>query len=499
LKPKQRTISLQLKVSLLILAPMILVLVMSSSIGYVQQRERSLASMSLLASQTGRVIENMLMRDMLVSDFERIQDTFNALGEDERIETLYLLDTTGRVVFAPDGERVDQRLSNRDETCQPCHRLATAERPSGIVVSGRDGQPVFRSMHPIENRPECTRCHDPQQRLIGLLLTDLSIAPIEAALASELRGNLAWWIGTVVVTTALANLAVNRWLLRRLRRLAAAISDFGHIGSAGRLPENPADEISRLSAAFNSMADRVQKRELQVKELSKALRQKAEERGELLERLLAAQEDERKRVAQELHDELGQGLSSMALSVEIAQRMAERDPKTAAKHLDQTRALIAEASDRMYDLILGLRPSALDDLGLVAALQAHAKRTLEPAGTVFEIETQGLAGRLPPQVETVLFRIFQEALTNILRHAKARHVVLRLARKDGAVEGEIHDDGIGFEQDALGSDAGKGRGLGLSGMRERAAYCGGEVEIKSRLGEGTAVRVRIPIHEVADA
>jgi len=242
-----------------------------------------------------------------------------------------------------------------------------------------------------------------------------------------------------------------------------------------------------------------EKAESEVYRLNAELQARVEERGELLGRVLTAQEEERKRLARELHDELGQDLSSMALTVELAQRMAERDPRAAVRHLEQTRAMIGEATDQMYNLILGLRPSVLDDLGLVTALQAQAKRTLEPAGITFELEAKGLTHRLPPAMETVLFRIYQEALTNIQRHAGAHHVHLRLERVDGLVKAEIQDDGTGFDPLASFGGPRNGRGLGLMGMRERAAQYGGDLTVASRPGEGTCLRVQLPLAEDAHA
>jgi len=115
-------------------------------------------------------------------------------------------------------------------------------------------------------------------------------------------------------------------------------------------------------------------------------------------------------------------LISTALSVEVAHKAIEGDPSSASQQLEQAHDLIADATDRMYDLILGLRPSVLDDLGLLAALRAHTERTLQPEGIAVEIDGSGLSKRLPPHLETALFRIFQEAISNIVRHAHARHV-----------------------------------------------------------------------------
>lgn len=477
---------------------MLLILGVSSVLAYTQQRARVLESMTLLASQTGEVIERSLQAAMLDADVQRIQSIFDAVGDDPRIRTLYLLDTTGRVVFAPHGEGVGERLYNSDPTCQPCHSLVPEQRPSGVVVTTADGQTVFRSMHPIENQPECHRCHDPNQRLNGLLLADLSIAPVETTVAADLRNNLAWWVGTVIVTAILANLAVNRWVVRRLGGLAEAMENIGDRGLTSKLPDTPRDEIGRLSAAFNTMADQVRHREQENLALSAALKERAEERGKLLERLISAQEEERKRVARELHDELGQSLGSTSLSVELARRAVTSDGEAVSSHLEQAHDLIADATDRMYQLIHGLRPSVLDDLGLVAALRSHLKQLFEPLGIEYEVDASELGDRLDPIVEIALFRIHQEALTNIMRHAKAEHVQLRLSREDGVIVAEIQDDGVGFDPDSVSEGHLGGRGYGLIGMRERAILLGGSIAIDSRPGGGTRVEVRIPVKEPGD-
>jgi len=481
-------ISLRVKVTLVILLMMVLSLGLSTGIEYVHHRDRALSNMSLMASQTGQVIENALQRDMLLSDFDRIQHTFDDIAKDKRIRTLYLLDPTGRVVFAPNQEGVGQKLDNQDVSCQPCHHLPPAERPSGIVVTDAEGATVFRSMHPIENRPECMSCHNSGQRLNGLLLTDLSIQPVEAALAADLRDDLIWWIGTTLVVVFLVNVATNQLVLSRLHDMAQALSRFGIERTPPRLSEEPNDEIGRLSMAFNAMVDRVGQRENENRTLWGSLKNRAEERGELLRRLITAQEEERRRVARELHDELGQELSGTALSIENARRTLPRDPQLAMELLERAQSTIAEATERMYDLILGLRPSVLDDLGLAAALRTQCQRTLEPAGITFELETQGLSDRLPPETETVLFRIFQEALTNVLRHAKAGNVRLRLSRNENTVEAEIQDDGIGFDPSDFAA-SGDEHGLGLLGMRERVEQFGGTIEIQSRPGAGSRIHV----------
>lgn len=485
-----RSVTLRWKVAGLIILPMLFVLGVSTTLAYNQQRRQSLESMSLLASQTGEVIENVLQRDMLVSDFERIQASFDAIGSDPRIRTLYLLDTQGKVIFAPGGEDVGLQLENTLPSCLPCHQSSADERPSGVVVEDAEGQSVFRSMQPVENRPECTRCHDPELRFLGLLLTDLSIEPVESALTLDLQRNIAWWMGTVIVTGLLANFAVHRWVLRRLGTIASAMERLGNQNPTGRLPESPEDEIGRLSRAFNTMAERLETRDRDNETLSQELRALAQERGELLGQVITAQEDERKRLSRELHDELGQELSSTALTIELAQRSILLEPDAARESLERARHLIGEATGRMDELILGLRPPALDDLGLEAALRSLAARVLKPAGIEFRIEASGGQDRLPPAIETAVFRILQEGLTNVLRHARAGRVAIRLHRQQGSLIGEVEDDGVGFDP---GGE--RARRLGLLGMRERAAQLGGTVEVRSARGKGSTVTVRIPLRE----
>jgi signal transduction histidine kinase len=402
------------------------------------------------------------------------------------------------MIFSPQSEGVGQRLFVEDDNCQVCHALPPVDRPSGVVVNSSDHGLVFRSMTPIENRDACSQCHPSDQRLLGLLLTDFSITSIEEALAEDLRTNLVWWAGTLVAVAVAANLAINRMVLRRLGAAVKAIAAFGSGGLRDQLPEEPKDEIGELGEAFNTMASEVEQRQRENEDLSEALREQAGARGQLLRRLISAQEEERKRVARELHDDLGQSIGTTALTIELARRNVDHNPQTAMTHLADAHDLLSDASDRMYDLIMGLRPSVLDDLGLLPALEMQAGRCLDPAGISYQIESTGLEERLPAEIEVVLFRIFQEAITNAARHSDASLVSLRVIREDGFVLGEIEDNGIGFEPQELPGTENGTSGFGLLGMRERVGQCDGLIEIESSPGMGTSIHVHIPINEVSD-
>jgi signal transduction histidine kinase len=351
-------------------------------------------------------------------------------------------------------------------------------------------------MYPIKNTPECMTCHDPDQPIIGLLLTDIPFTKVESALAVDLRENLLWWVGTILVTVVVVNLALSNIVINRLQRLAQALVGFGQDQLSIRLPADDPDEIGQLSEAFNSMSQRIEDEVAENRALSDHLYMQSKQRGELLKHLITAQEDERKRVARELHDDLGQALGALALQTEAIEQLIDSDTEAAINQLNLTRDLITDTTDRMYELILALRPSTLDDLGLIAALQSHAERFLNGSGIIFELNAAGLTSRLEPEMETALYRIYQEALNNVRRHSGAKRVSITMTMQDGFLKSEIQDDGRGFDLRRLDSNEDSPHGLGLLGIKERVSQWGGTVEIITKPGSGTLIRLRFPIAEV---
>ena len=491
--------SMRFTVTMAILIPIALVLVASTIVDYNRHRRRDLASMSLLASQTGQVIDQVLHREMLRSDFEAIQSIFDTLGEEESIQELLLLDINGRVIFSPGDEITGTIFNNQDPSCLPCHSLPPQDRPTGVIIELPQGQNSFRSMQPIENQPECTQCHDPDQRLLGLLLTDLSIAPIQDALAKDLRAAVLWWTGTGVVMVLLVNLVINQTVLNRLHKMSEAIARFGKGKSFEALSETPRDEIGRLSAVYNRMVRRIRERDNENEVLAQKLQQRMSEREHLLRRLINSQEQERMRLARELHDDLGQRLGSITIQLELAQRALTEDVDKAKLSISHTQSMIAESTDRMYDVILGLRPSILDDLGLGPAVKNLAKRTLEPVGIHYDVTIEGLEDGLQQEKETAMFRIFQEALNNIVRHSEATYVEMHLNLEDDMVDGFIQDNGLGLDPASHPANEHNGTGFGLLGMRERAELCGGSLVISSVDPHGTRLQIQIPFVEDRNA
>jgi signal transduction histidine kinase len=215
-----------------------------------------------------------------------------------------------------------------------------------------------------------------------------------------------------------------------------------------------------------------------------------------LRKLASAQEDEQRRVARDLHDSVGQLLAGLSLAVK-AVATAGPLPPAAADRLADVQRVADELGRQVHGLAGRLRPTALDDLGLETALGQLVGEWSARAGVPVDFQSSGLKdGRLPPEVETVLYRVVQEALTNVARHAwrapglPGSTVSVVVTRYEGTATVVIEDNGVGFDPES----AGRGR-LGLVGMRERVVLAGGQLDVESTPGAGTTILARIPLRE----
>jgi two-component system sensor histidine kinase UhpB len=228
-------------------------------------------------------------------------------------------------------------------------------------------------------------------------------------------------------------------------------------------------DVQRLARAFNKMLERLER-----------------ERRRSGQLVLKAQEEERKRVARDLHDEVNQALTALLLRLEAA---AQHAPPELQGELDETKQLANQAMAELLDLARQLRPTALDDHGLAAALAGHVREHDRRGQAKAKLDLDPSVQDLPQEVETVIYRVAQEAMTNAARHSGAKRIDVSLGRVDSRVVLEVSDDGKGF------AFAEEGKGLGLSGMRERALLVDGTLEIDSRPGKGTTVRLEVPFTE----
>jgi signal transduction histidine kinase len=205
-----------------------------------------------------------------------------------------------------------------------------------------------------------------------------------------------------------------------------------------------------------------------------------------LRRVVSAQELERRRLARELHDETGQALTSILLGLRGVEDAS--DPADLAKATGELRELVVTTLQDVRRLAVELRPKALDDFGLVPAIERLVETFREQTGIEVDLEPRLGEERLPGEVETTLYRITQEALTNVVKHAQAHRVSIVLMRRDASVAAIIEDDGRGFGDAETASN-----GLGILGMRERISLVGGRLEVESSPGSGTTLSIEVPV------
>ncbi len=299
-------------------------------------------------------------------------------------------------------------------------------------------------------------------RVFAVNATVLTVAAV-ALVVSPLTISFPVAVTELVVLSAglvallLANLAVLRRVFGPLSRLTRFMREVDPLRPGSRVPLGNADpEIAELTDAFNDMIERLEN-----------------ERRDSALRALAAQEDERRRIALELHDEVGQALTAAMLGLESADA-------------EQAREALRDALEDVREIANRLRPEALDDLGLRNALRALGAKTGRSARLDVTPELDGSLPALAPEQELVVYRVAQEALTNAARHAEADSVRFSLGTEEGNVVLTVADDGRGFDPASVAA------GAGIRGMRERALLVRAELEVESAPGEGTTVRLRMP-------
>jgi two-component system, NarL family, sensor histidine kinase UhpB len=377
----------------------------------------------------------------------------------------------GRRAASPDEGRSCDGTRDRGNTHQGVGAEALAAwggSPSGPGEPAQDA----RSAAPVPAAPR-PAAEIPRGSLPSLLrrvfAANAAVLVIAAALLvlspATVSAPVALEEAIVLVGGMSAMLVVNLFLLRRafapLERLRALMREVDLLRPGQRVAVGAADrEVAELERAFNAMLSRLEG-----------------ERRESVRAALAAQEGERKRIAHELHDEVGQALTAVLLQLSVAAKQVPQERLDAIRDAQETTRYGLEEVRRIAG---ELRPEALDDLGLVDALTAMSDRVVSRSDVRLERRLEDDLPKQAPEAELVIYRVAQEALTNVVRHARAARVSLGLVRRGEGVRLEVTDDGCGV------SDA-EPQGAGIRGMRERAVLVGAHLVIRSQPGVGTAV------------
>ena len=235
----------------------------------------------------------------------------------------------------------------------------------------------------------------------------------------------------------------------------------------------------------------VEERTGELVALYEKLRHKDDMCKRLLGKVLTAQEQERGRLARELHDAIGQSLTAIIMTTTVVENSLPPEFVSGKEKLGNVRSMATQALHDLRGLIFDLRPEVLDDLGLALALRSQVKKHLEPLGIEAQLRASGLRDNLPHEVETAVFRVVQEAITNIARHSQATQVNISLARQEGRLVVRVRDNGRGFDTSQVLN--GPRQAWGLLGMEERVTLLGGKFYIGTRPGSGTLLLAEIPL------
>jgi signal transduction histidine kinase len=418
-------------------------------------------STSLARDLAARSADPLLINDLY--DAHQLLKEMQANNPDVRYA--FIVDSQGRVVAHTFGAGFPAGLEGANQVDSTAHhhtvQLATDE---GIVWD--TAVPIFDGR-------------------AGIARVGLSEQRVRATVAA-ITARLLLTTGVVLLVGIVAAVFLTWLLTRPVWQLVRATEAVRRGDFSPRVGRWANDELGELADAFNAMAADLAQAD--------AERQEREQmRAFYLRKVIGAQEEERKRIARELHDETGQALASLMVGL----RNVDEAPTPEEMHqrLADLRTVAAATLAGVRRLAVELRPSVLDDLGLAAALRRYALEYAQRFRIPVDVQIAGMEGpgRLAPELETALYRIVQETLTNVAKYARATHVSVLLERRDGQLSAIVEDNGCGFDAEHAWRESAAESRLGLYGMRERAELVGGTLTIESQSGCGTTVFVRVPV------
>ncbi|KKL63808.1 hypothetical protein LCGC14_2171410, partial [marine sediment metagenome] len=311
----------------------------------------------------------------------------------------------------------------------------------------------------------------------------------------------------VIAVAVILSIGLSRSIISPLRALGRASERIASGDLTAPVPVYAADEVGELAESLEAMRVRLKdsleyirlhtvELEDTVKERTSELRKQKKQLSLLLDEDIRAQEEERKRIARELHDETSQTLAALGMSLELSSE-ALRKNKLTPEMILELKNKVSVLMDGINRLIHDLRPPVLDDLGLESAIRWLLQRHLGQKGVTYDLRSSGMEEiEMDGKVELSFFRIVQESVINIVKHSKARNVMMELSVSGGLVNLDITDDGVGFNLDEVMKAREKGAelGFGLMGIKERVSNLGGEAHIFTEPDKGTKIKISIPAY-----
>lgn len=436
--------------------------------------------LGIAAAQIGEMAVASLRYAMLEDNREHLNVSLQDVNRTTSVLEVQVVDMEGHVAAASTQSIVGESRSPEESGCVECHD-PSIDVPPRITHLHSDNN-VLRVSAPIDNDPDCATCHTQEEEHLGVLLVDVSLNEIADNLSRTLTFDLVSSLASTALITGGIFLLVNMLVVRRVEHMKQPIARFADGNFEARVPVvSPAvDELDMLGATFNKMADTLQEHERQQAE-----RQQVRQRAII---------EERERIARELHDGLAQLLGYVNTKAMAVRMALKKDNSTLAQqNLEQ----LEEASRQLFtdvrENILGLKTTSTTDFDLYTLITDYSEQYYSMTGIKVDITySEDIADiNLPAETELQLFRIMQEALTNVRKHAQSEHAWIDLTISDDTLHVTIGDQGIGFDLDDTPS--GRGPHFGLTTMRERAQSIGADFNIDTRPGEGTRVEVIISL------
>ncbi len=484
-----------------VVAGLVVVLVVTTGpffyLQYTRQRAELVAQRVALATSQGEIVKAALRHSMNSRDPSELKSVLDSLGGQAGLIRVWILDKTGVVRASQQEEDVGLEFAVTDPTCQLCHAGDMEDGGRTAFFRDESGRELLRAVTPLENEPECHTCHEPTQSINGVVVVDSSISDVKQQALSDWQELLLLSVAAVAIAALATWLLLRRMVLVRLKGLAETTRLLGGGDLDQRAPLRGYDEIDDLVGSLNAMAEALRDRAGELTQAREEIAQKATELQGLLDRIVRTQEEERGRIAHDMHDNLVQLLAGSLLESQAALERLPADPEAAAEKVAVVQKLLGQIEEEVRKTIHDLHPPHLDVAGLVPAVRKLASSSRRQWGIAASVHVHGVPASLPPHSEVVIYRIVREALVNARIHSGARRVRILLDYRPLSLRVTIRDSGRGFDLErALAEPGGH---LGLVGMRERAESLGGSLEIRSTPGQGTSVQVQVPLEPLRGA
>ena len=486
---------LQSRIILLVFGILLVIGIIGGTVMLYLQRQTTVTHFTESTVTLATMLRDSLERDMLLADREHVQQSVELMASRRPANDVTILSNERRIYASSHTSEIG--------------KIRDDEEISRVFVSGetvtraenRYGNENLYVILPVWNKPDCYNCHGSKLKILGAI----EIGMDSGLLDKQIQEQTLIMVGIAGITFIIVGGGLTyifrSAVINPMSKLVASARSIAGGDFSARVEMQRDDEVGMVARSFNEMAERVEQHaralEVSKRELEETVQKRTQQlqktvgiRGQLLERLISAQEEERHRVARELHDEAGQALSAIMMDLARAIDGLPSEAVEAKQVMLQSRALAAQTLAELRKLIYDLRPEVLDQLGLAPALRSYVKSRLEAQDIKVRLRLSGLEDRLPSRLEITLFRIIQESITNVVRHSGASVVNIQVAVTDSLVTATIEDDGQGFDvETALQAS----ESWGLRGIRERVSLVNGQLSIESKPGQGTRIRFQIPL------